>query len=166
MFQIVKDGEKYANYDPEKEARNAYKKLTKWYKDSTLQVFHKTTPTAPSKVPIVGSSGYRKDVFQGWKKLESSTIKGDGFIITFEMYGAPDKDVMCDALNGWYTHWTECRIKLKDEKGEASITTSIENADKIFEILINITPIDDPWDKMSLAECVRAGFCALVNYLK
>lgn len=167
MFQILKDGVKYANYDREVEAREDYKRLKLWYKTSNIQVFKKTSPTKPSEVPLISSSGYYKEVFEGWRKLESSSIKGDGFTVLFERYGERTIDRMCDALNGWYTMWTKYRITFSDKKGKIAVVTKTnENADKIFSMVVDAKSCDDPVDEATVAETVRAVFTAIVNFVK
>ncbi len=50
--------------------------------------------------------------------------------------------MMCDALNGWFNIWTKFRCEFKDEKGCCVITVhKPEDADKLFKIMLDITPI-------------------------
>ena len=96
----------------------------------------------PSSIKLKAFSGYRKNIFEGWKKLEDSTIAGKGYKVEFYRLSERTIDRMCDALNGWYNVWTKFRCDYEDEKGSLSIVVrEPEEADKIFKIMSDIQPL-------------------------
>ena len=102
----------------------------------------KKTPAIPSSIKLKAFSGYRKNIFEGWKKLEDSTIAGEGYKVEFYRLSERTIDRMCDALNGWYNVWTKFRCDYEDTKGTLSIVVrKPEEADKIFKIMSDIQPL-------------------------
>ena len=81
----------------------------------------KKAPAIPSSIKLKAFSGYRKNIFEGWKKLEDSTIAGEGYKVEFYRLSERTIDRMCDALNGWYNVWTKFRCDFEDTKGTLSI---------------------------------------------
>ena len=102
----------------------------------------KKAPAIPSSIKLKAYSGYRKNIFEGWKKLEDSTITGEGYKVEFYRLSERTIDRMCDALNGWYNVWTKFRCDYEDTKGTLSIVVrKPEEADKIFKIMSDIQPL-------------------------
>ena len=97
----------------------------------------------PSEIKMNSYRGFRHNVFEGWKKLDNATITGEGYTVEFYRLFERTIDRMCDALNGWHTIWTNFCCEYKDDKGTLSITVhKPEDADKLFNLLINIRPVE------------------------
>ena len=97
----------------------------------------------PSEVKMNSYRGYHRDVFEGWRKLSEATIEGEGYTVTFFRLSERTIDMFCDALNGWYNVWTKFCCEYKDSKGTLSITVrKPEDADKLFNLLTDIEPIE------------------------
>ena len=97
----------------------------------------------PSEVKMKSYRGYRHNVYEGWKKLDDATISGEGYTVEFFRLSERTIDMMCDALNGCYNVWTKFCCEYKDSKGTLSITVrKPEDADKLFNLLIGIKPIE------------------------
>ena len=97
----------------------------------------------PSEITMQSHCGYRKNIFEGWRKMPEATIIGDGYKVEFFRLSERTIDVMCDALNGWYNVWTKFRCEYTDSKGTLSITVrKPEDADKLFNLLANISPLE------------------------
>ena len=147
MWQIIttrNNKQSKYNFDTEKEARGCYDMFSKWNDVSGIEVIHYIRPIKPSAAPIKGSSGYRKNVFTGWKHIESSAILRNDFKVIFECYGEATIDTFCDALNGWYTTWTHWRATFTDDKGSIQITTSKKEViDHLFETIVELGPDSD-----------------------
>lgn len=106
----------------------------------------------PSEIKMNSYHGYRGDIFAGWKKLEEATITGDGYTIEFYRLSERTIDMQCDALNGWFNIWTKFRCEFKDDKGTLSITVrKPEDADKLFNLLIDIRPLEFEHEGTTLA---------------
>ena len=148
MFQVLSkmNGQFYKHeFDTEKEANGWLNMIIKWEGVTGTQLVHDTNPVKPSEAPIKGSSGLRKNVFTGWKHIESSTITRREFEVTFDCYGEPTIDMFCDALNGWYTTWTRWRATFSNGKETIQITTHKRDViDRLFEIINAIGPDSDP----------------------
>ena len=96
----------------------------------------------PSEIKMRSYRGYHRDVFEGWRKLEEATIKGEGYTIMFSRLAERTIDMFCDALNGWYSVWTKFRCEYVDDQGKLSITVrKPEDADKLYRMLSDIQPI-------------------------
>ena len=97
----------------------------------------------PSEIKMRSYRGYHRDVFEGWRKLPEATIEGKGYTVTFLRLSERTIDMFCDALNGWYNVWTKFCCEYKDSEGTLSITVrKPEDADKLFNLLIDIKPIE------------------------
>ena len=71
-------------------------------KETELEQSRESSPKLPSAIEMKSCSGYRKNVFEGWKKLDEATISGEGYKVEFFRLSEKTIDRMCDALNGWY----------------------------------------------------------------
>ena len=148
MFQVIsKLNEKFSKheFDTEREANGWLNMISKWEGVTGTQLIHITDPVKPSAAPIKGSSGYHKNVFTGWKHIESSTITRREFEVTFDCYGEATIDTSCDALNGWYTIWTMWRATFSNGKEVIQVTTRKRDViDRLFEVINSIGPDSDP----------------------
>lgn len=96
----------------------------------------------PSEVTMRSYRGYRHNVFEGWKKLDDTTIIGEGYTVEFFRLSESTIDMMCDALNGWYNIWSKFRCEYVDDQGKLSITVrKPEDADKLYRMLSDIQSI-------------------------
>ena len=164
MYRIIKtmNGEQtQCDFDTEKEAITYRNMISKWKHVSGVETIHYIRPIKPSLAPVKGSSGYRRDIFTGWKNIESSTIFHRDFTVTFECYGEADIDTFCDALNGWYTTWTEWRATYRTKGETIQVTTHKRDViDHLFEAIVNVGPDSDP--EYSEEELVRSYFQRIV----
>ena len=109
---------------------------------SPVQTKQKSSQELPSAIKLKSFSGYRKNVFEGWKRLDDATIAGEGYKVEFYRLSERTIDRMCDALNGWYNIWTRFRCDYEDAKGTLTLTIrKPEDADKIFKIMNDIQPV-------------------------
>lgn len=123
--------------------------------------------TRPSEVRTPGTSGFMRDVREGWKDLKAATIEGDGFKVEFSRYADRTIDPMCDALNGWYYSWrNDFECKYTDAQGELTLRTyKPEEADRLFDIMTNIEPVTFEHEgSLTAAEVARAGMEALIVF--
>lgn len=167
MWQIVyeyKDKTYHREFDTEKQTRKEYQFLANWGDIKNVKVYHKTTPTRPSMVPLPSYSGYRKNIFEGWRIIESSTIKREEYTVEFIRHSSKTIDDMCDALNGWYNVWDDYEIVFTDKIGKILYPTSKnDTADMIFEMVMQRTH-RDPKDEGTEAEDVRTMFQNIVRF--
>ncbi len=96
----------------------------------------------PSEIKMYSCRGYRRNVYEGWKKLDDATISGEGSTVEFFRLSERTIDKMCDALNGWYNIWTRFCCEYTDSKGKLSVTVrKPEDADKLYNLLLDIKPV-------------------------
>lgn len=128
----------------------------------------KPSPILPSAIEMKCSSGYRKNVFEGWKKLDEATITGDGYKVEFFRLSERTIDRMCDALNGWYNVWTKFRCEYQDAKGSLSITVrKPEEADKISNAMTDLQPVAFEHEGvLSAANVARIKMESLIGFIK
>ena len=164
MWQVLSKAEgKFSkvDYDTEKEARSWINMIGKWEWVSGVQLIHITDPVKPSMAPIRGDSGYRRNIKEGWKPVESSTITRTGFEVKFEAYGEAAIDVFCDAMNGWYTEWTKWRATFSNGSTTIQVTTRRKDTiDRLFEVIVAVGPDSDP--EFSEEELARSYFERIV----
>ena len=97
----------------------------------------------PSEIKLDSCYGYRHEVFTGWRKLNEAIINGEGYSVEFFRLSESTIDALNDALNGWFNIWTKFRCEYRDSKGRLSITVrKPEDADKLFNMLVDIQPIE------------------------
>lgn len=134
----------------------------------SIQNESRIKPELPSTIKLKSCSGYRKNVFEGWKKLDAATITGDGYKVEFFRLSERTIDRMCDALNGWYNVWTKYRCEYTDAKGTLSIIVrKPEEADKLFETMNNLQPIAfEHEDTLSVADIARIRLESLIGFIK
>lgn len=134
----------------------------------TIDEPEKLSTMLPSAIEMKGSSGYRKNVFEGWKKLDEATITGDGYKVEFFRLSERTIDRMCDALNGWYNVWTKFRCEYEDAKGSLSITVrKPEDADKISRAMTNLHPVTFEHEgTMAVADVARTKLESIIGFLK
>ena len=134
----------------------------------TIDEPEKPSPMLPSAIEMKGSSGYRKNVFEGWKKLDEATITGEGYKVEFFRLSERTIDRMCDALNGWYNVWTKFRCEYTDSKGVLSITVSKpEDADKISRAMTDLQPVTFEHEgTTAVANVARTKIEALIGFVK
>ena len=112
----------------------------------------------PSEVKMPSYRSYFYNVFEGWKKIPEVSIVGEGYKVEFYRYSERTIDEMCDALNGWFNVWTKVRCEYSDDKGKLSITVrKPEEADKLFNLLINIQPLEFEHEETTPAVDVARG---------
>ena len=128
----------------------------------------KTSPELPSAIRMKSYSGYRKNVFEGWKKLDEATITGEGYKVEFFRLSEKTIDRNCDALNGWYNIWTKFRCEYTDAKGTLSITVrKPEEADRISAMLSGIEPVAfEHEDMLTAADTARIKLESLISFMK
>lgn len=120
----------------------------------------------PTTITPHAVSGYRRKVFSGWKRLDEATINGEGYSFEFFRYGAATIDRNCDALNGWYTCWTDYRIDYRDSEGELSLTVKDEKAVSIlFSNVCALTDITDEEGRYTAQEQARDWMNSLIGLI-
>ncbi len=122
----------------------------------------------PSEVKMECSRGYRNEIYEGWKKLNAATILGEEYKIDFYRLSERTIELFCDALNGWYNVWTKFRCEYSDRKGKlVIIVRKPEDADKLFRILSDITPITFEHEgTMSAVDVARNKMETLINLIR
>ena len=125
-------------------------------------------PIPPLAIELKSCSGFRKNVFEGWKKLEGATIEGEGYKVEFSRLSERTIDRMCDSLNGYYNIWTKFLCEYSDAKGQLSIAVrKPEEADKIFKAMSDIQPLTFEHEgTMSPAEVARTRFETIISFIK
>ena len=113
-------------------------------------------------------SGYRKNIFEGWKKLDDATIVGDGYTVEFFRLSERTIDRMCDALNGWHNIWTRFRCDYTDEKGTLSITVrKPEDADRISKLMSDLKPVAfEHEETLPAVDVARTKLEPLIDFMK
>ncbi len=137
-------------------------------KEAELEQFRKSSPKLPSAIEMKSYSGYRKNVFEGWKKLDEATISGEGYKVEFFRLSEKTIDRMCDALNGWYNVWTKFRCDFQDAKGTLTITVrQPEEADKISRAMCNLqSVVFEHEDSLSVADVARTKMESLIGFIR
>ncbi len=127
-----------------------------------------TRSKLPSEVKLKTYSGYHENVFEGWKKLDDATIRGDGYKVEFSRLSVRKIDQMCDALNGWYNIWTKFLCEYTDAKGTLSVVVQkAEEADKLSKLMTDLKPIRfEHEDPLSEAEVARIKLESLISFIK
>ncbi len=122
----------------------------------------------PSEIKIKSNSGFHSDIFEGWKKMPEATIVGQGYTVEFSRLSERTIDRFCDALNGWYNVWTKFCCTYTDKKGSLSIIVrKPEDADKLFNLLANISPVEfENEDPMSAEDVARSALEALIEMIR
>ena len=125
-------------------------------------------PKMPSAIKLKSYSGYRKNVFEGWMKLDDATIVGEGYKVEFFRLSERTIDRMCDALNGWHNIWTKFRCEYTDAKGKLSITVrNPDEADKIFKAMSCLQPVSfEHEDTLAVADVARIKLESIIGFLK
>ena len=133
-----------------------------------VQDEQKSSPVPPSAIKLKAFSGYRKNIFEGWKRLDEATITGEGYKVEFYRLSERTIDRMCDALNGWYNVWTKFRCEYEDAKGTLTVTIrKPEDADKIFKIMADIQPVSFEHEgTLSIANVARIKMESLIDLNK
>ena len=121
----------------------------------------------PSEVKMKSYRGYHRDIFEGWRKMPEVTIIGEGYTIEFSRLSERTIDMFCDALNGWENVWTKFCCDFTDSKGKLSIIfRKPEDADKLYNMLANITPLEfEHEDTLSAADVARSKLETLINLI-
>ena len=121
----------------------------------------------PSEVTMKSYRGYRHDIFEGWRKMPEATIVGEGYTVDFSRLSESTIDMMCDALNGWYSIWTKFCCELTDSKGKLSIIfRKPEDADKLYNLLSDITPLEFEHEgTLSAADVARSKIETLISLI-
>ena len=137
-------------------------------KEAELEQSRESSPKLPSAIEMKSCSGYRKNVFEGWKKLDDATITGEGYKVEFFRLSEKTIDRMCDALNGWYNVWTKFRCDFQDAKGTLTITVrQPEEADKISIAMSDLQPVTFEHEgALSAADIARIKMESLIGYIK
>ncbi len=122
----------------------------------------------PSQIKMSTYYDYRYNIPEGWHKLPEATIIGEGYTVDFFRLSECTIDPFCDALNGWYNIWTQFYCKYTDEKGELSIIIlKPEDADKLYEMLIDIKPIEfEHEDTLLAVDIARTKLETLIDMIK
>ena len=134
----------------------------------SIQSEGQSRPELPSEIIMKSCSGYRKNVFEGWKKLDAATIAGEGYKVEFFRLSERTIDRMCDALNGWYNIWTKFRCEYEDSKGTLSITVrKPEDADKISKAMTDLQPVTFEHEgTLSATAVARIKMESLIGFIK
>lgn len=121
----------------------------------------------PSEVTMRSYRGYRHNVFEGWKKLDDTTIIGEGYTVEFFRLSESTIDMMCDALNGWYNIWTKFLCEYSDSKGKLSIIfRKPDDADKLYNLLSDIAPLEFEHEgTLSAADVARSKLETLIKLI-
>ena len=137
-------------------------------KETELEQSRESSPKLPSAIEMKSCSGYRKNVFEGWKKLDEATISGEGYKVEFFRLSEKTIDRMCDALNGWYNVWTKFRCDFQDAKGTLTITVrQPEEADKISMAMSDLQPVTFEHEgTLSAANVARIKMESLIGFIK
>ena len=99
----------------------------------------------PSEVKMTTYHGYRSEIITGWHTMLDATITGEGYTVEFSRLSERTIDMFCDALNGWYSLWTKFKCEYTDSEGKLSIIVrKPEDADKLYNLLSCITPVEFP----------------------
>ena len=122
----------------------------------------------PSEIKMKSYCGYRRNVFEGWKKLDDATIVGKEYTVSFFRLSERTIDMMCDALNGWFNNWTKFRCEYTDKQGTLSITVrKTEDADRLFNMLTDIRPVEFEHEEiMPAADVARTKMETLIDMIK
>lgn len=134
----------------------------------SIQSEAQSRPELPSEIKMKSCSGYRKNVFEGWKKLDAATITGNGYKVEFFRLSERTIDRMCDALNGWYNVWTKFRCDYSDSKGTLSIIVrKPEEADRLFRAMTDLQPVVfENEDTLSVADVARIKMESIIGFIK
>ena len=134
----------------------------------SIQSEDQNRPELPSEIKMKSCSGYRKNVYEGWKKLDAATIAGEGYKVEFFRLSERTIDRMCDALNGWYNIWTKFRCEYEDSKGTLSITVrKPEDADKISKAMTDLQPVTFEHEgTLSATAVARIKMESLIGFIK
>ncbi len=121
----------------------------------------------PSEVKMKSYRGYRHNVFEGWQKMPEATIIGEGYTVEFSRLSERTIDMFCDALNGWENIWTKFCCEYTDDKGKLSITVrKPEDADKLFNMLADITPLEfEHEESLSAVDIARTKMETVINLI-
>ena len=119
----------------------------------------------PSEITLKSCGGFRRNVFEGWKKLIS--IEGEGYKVEFYRLSERTIDTQSDALNSWYNIWTWFCCEFTDSKGKLSLSIrNPEDADKIYKILSDVQPVTFEHEgTLSAAEVARTSIEAIARLL-
>ena len=121
----------------------------------------------PSEVKMKSYRGYRHDIFEGWRKMPEVSIIGEGYTVEFSRLSESTIDMMCDALNGWFNTWTKFCCDFTDSKGKLSIIfRKPEDADKLYNLLSDITPLEFEHEgTLSAADVARSMLETMINLI-
>ena len=122
----------------------------------------------PSEVKMPIYHDYHYNVPEGWQKIPETTIVGEGYKVEFYRLSERTIDMMCDALNGWFNIWTKFNCEYTDGKGKLSITVrKPEDADKLFNMLAGITPLEfEHEDSMPAVDVARTKLETVIDLIK
>ena len=122
----------------------------------------------PSEVKMKSYSGYRRDVFEGWKKMPDAAIIGDGYTVEFSRLSERTIDMMCDSLNGWFNVWTKYLCEYTDKQGTlAIIVRKPKDADKLFNMFSDIRPVEFEHERITpAANVARTKMETLIDLIR
>lgn len=119
----------------------------------------------PSEITFKSITGTRKTVPSGWVPVPACTINGDGFTVEFERLSICTIDPQCDALNGYYNVWSKWYIKLTTPTFSKSLAVTTAQADKLHDILSNISSTSDDDGTNSASKNAEIAFTTIANFI-